>query len=93
MSIERRPTLKSLVEEEFEEVQQVARAHHSDVMLLQIAGTMHEAALGIDPDIEDFLREAINKLHPGDVPATTTYNINQKMGDGKDDKGIVTAVK
>lgn len=93
MSIYRPPTLQSLVGEEFEEVQQVARVHQGEVTPLQVAETMHEAAQGIDPDLEDFLREAMNKLHAGGAPATTTYNINQKMGDVKDNKGIVTAVK
>lgn len=95
MSIEPSRALRSLVEEEVEETQQLAirEAEYDQVTPLQVAETMYEAAEGLDPHLEDFLRETIKELRANGASSTTTYNVNQKMGDVKDNKGIITAVK
>lgn len=95
MSIDPQQTLHTLVEDEYEEIQQLARRNteNGQVTPLQVAETMYGAAEGLDPYLEEFLRESISELRASGASSTTTYNVTQKMGDVKGNKGIVTAVK
>jgi hypothetical protein len=94
MSIKPEDGLQALVKSEVEEILQLARPESEDsqVTPLQIAETIHAAAKGLDPHIEDFIKKAIGQLRADGGASTTAYNINQTMGEVKDNKGIVTAV-
>lgn len=87
--------LQSLVKSEVEDVQQLAvRAiEHGQVTPLQVAEMMYEGIEGLDPHLEEFLRGTISELRANEASSSTTYTVTQTMGDVKDNKGIVTAVK
>jgi hypothetical protein len=54
--------------------------------------TIHGAAEGIELHLEDFIKQAIGDLRANGWQPTTAYNMNQTMGEVKDDRGVVTAV-
>jgi hypothetical protein len=64
MNIESEHRLQALVKSEIEEIQQLAKRETRDnqVTPLQIAETIHRAAEGLDPHLEDFIKKAIGEL-------------------------------